>query len=174
MPEKASFKSITALVIDDNEHMLKIASTFLRAFGFGRILTASSALEGFEMFRDTPVDLIIVDYHMPELNGVDLIEKVRTGRDSTNTFVPIIMLTAYAELAFICKARDIGVTEFMCKPLSPKGLYEKIVTVIEHPRQFVKVDGYFGPDRRRRRDKSFNGVERRLNQPPAQTVRIHA
>ena len=174
MAEKASFKTVTALVVDDNEHMLAIATTMLRAFGFGRVLNASNGADGFDMFCKTDVDLIILDYHMPGMDGHAFSHIVRTGVESPNKFTPIIMLSAHAEISCICKARDEGVTEFMCKPISPSELYKKISMVVEHPRAFISVEGYFGPDRRRRRDPKYIGAERRTAEKPDNIYKVSA
>ena len=88
--------------------------------------------------------------------------KVRTDLDSPNTFVPIIMLTAYAEKSRVEMARDSGVTEFCVKPVTATELYRKVCAVINTPRSFVRTKMYFGPDRRRR-NTDFDGRERREN-----------
>ncbi len=92
---------------------------------------------------------------------------VRTGKDSPNPFVPIIMTTAYAEKQRVMEARDIGITEFIAKPLSAKTLMARITAVIEHPRPFVRSPRYFGPDRRRRQASDYTGPERRQSEPLA-------
>jgi hypothetical protein len=58
-------------------------------------------------------------------------------------------------------ARDAGVTEFLVKPLSAKALYERILSVVLHPRPFVRTKNYFGPDRRRNSNPGYAGPERR-------------
>jgi hypothetical protein len=58
-------------------------------------------------------------------------------------------------------ARDAGVTEFLAKPISAKGLYQRIVNVVANPRPFIKTKTYFGPDRRRNVNPNYVGTERR-------------
>jgi hypothetical protein len=58
-------------------------------------------------------------------------------------------------------ARDAGVTEFLCKPISAKALYERILNVVANPRPFIKSKTYFGPDRRRGVNPNYVGPERR-------------
>jgi len=72
------------------------------------------------------------------------------------------MLTGHAELIAVHEALDVGVHEFLTKPVSPTKLYKTIQTLIEKPRAFVRSKEYFGPDRRRRADPNFKGPERRL------------
>ena len=59
------------------------------------------------------------------------------------------------------EARDAGVNEFMAKPLTARGVLERLALVIDHPRPFIRSDDYFGPDRRRRTDPRYDGPWRR-------------
>ena len=61
------------------------------------------------------------------------------------------MLTGHAELALVTEARDMGVNEFLAKPVSAKALYARITAAVHHPRPFVRTRAYFGPDRRRQK-----------------------
>jgi hypothetical protein len=60
-------------------------------------------------------------------------------------------------------ARDAGVNEFLAKPVSVKAILTRLISVIEHPRPFVRTKTYFGPCRRRRVDDEYRGPERRAN-----------
>ena len=100
---------------------------------------------------------------MEPVNGCEFTKLLRTARDSPNHFVPIIMLTAYAERSKVEAARDAGVTEFCAKPVTATELYRKVCAVINTPRSFVRTSVYFGPDRRRRKDDGYKGKERREN-----------
>lgn len=153
--------ALSILVVDDNFHMLKIIGTILRGFGISKIAEVKSAEEAFSTLRQTHVDIIIVDYVMEMLDGIEFINLVRNGKDSPNPMIPIIMLTAYSERKRIIEARDSGVTEFCCKPVTARELFLKVRCVVANPRQFVRADKYFGPDRRRARDKEYNDAEKR-------------
>ncbi len=80
---------------------------------------------------------------------------------NANPYVAIIMLTGHSEKKRVTAARDAGVTEFLAKPISAKGLYQRIVNVVANPRSFIKTKTYFGPDRRRNTNTSYVGPERR-------------
>jgi CheY-like chemotaxis protein len=124
---------------------------------------AKNATEAYEIIKTEGVDLIITDYAMDEMNGCDFSGLIRTGEDSPNHYVPIIMLSAYSERSRVEAARDAGVTEFCAKPVTATELYKKVVSVINTPRPFIRTSMYFGPDRRRRRNDSYKGKERREN-----------
>ena len=95
------------------------------------------------------------------MGGLAFTRLVRTGKDSPNPFVPIIMMTAYSEKHRVVEARDAGITEFIVKPLSAKTLMARVTAAIEHPRPFVRCSRYLGPDRRRRRTSDYKGPDRR-------------
>ena len=72
------------------------------------------------------------------------------------------MLTGHSEKRRVTVARDAGVTEFLAKPISAKGLYQRILNVVANPRPFIKTKTYFGPDRRRNTSNAYIGPERRV------------
>lgn len=157
----SQFERIRVLVIDDNHHMINIVKTILRGFGVKEVFDARDAAEAFDLVRNSHIDLIIVDYMMDLLDGADFTRLLRTAEDSRNAYVPIIMLTAYSERSKVLHARDMGVTEFCCKPVTANELYQKVVAVVNNPRPFVKSHSFVGPDRRRRAKDSFTGIDRR-------------
>jgi CheY-like chemotaxis protein len=156
-----SLAKLKVLVVDDNHHMVSIVKTMLRGFGVKDPFDAHNADDALELLRSQPVDLIILDYAMDLVDGCQLTRMIRTGPESSHTFAPIIMLTAYAERSKVEAARDAGVTEFCAKPVTATELYKKICVVINAPRSFIRTPIYFGPDRRRRNNDSYGGKERR-------------
>jgi CheY-like chemotaxis protein len=151
------------LLVDDNPHMIHVTKTILRGFGIKEFQEALNAKDGFELVKATTFDLIITDYAMAPVDGCEFTKLLRTAADSPNHFVPVIMLTAYAEKSTVEAARDAGVTEFCAKPITATDLYRKVCSVINSPRSFVRTSVYFGPDRRRRTNDGFKGTERREN-----------
>ena len=152
---------ITILIVDDNQHMRGILKELLRAAGVSDIKEASDPLEAFEYMKSSFVDLLLVDLAMPLMDGVEFTRMVRTNEDSPNHFLPIIMITGHSERSRVNAARDAGVNEFLVKPVTAKGLMERLSLIVNRPRNFVKSKQYFGPDRRRRADPNFSGEERR-------------
>ena len=86
---------------------------------------------------------------------------IRQPGANANPYVAVIMLTGHSEKNRVTAARDAGITEFLAKPISAKGLYERIVNVVANPRPFIKTKTYFGPDRRRNVNPTYSGQERR-------------
>src|SRR6516165_5420961 len=149
------------LLVDDNHHMRVLLSEILRAIGVTHIYVASDGAQGLEMMKSHDVDIIMTDLSMQPLDGIDFTRLIRRSKDSPNTMCPIIMITGHSTLQRVHEARDAGVNEFLAKPLTAKGVIERIGQVIDNPRPYVKTADYFGPDRRRRADPNYVGPFRR-------------
>lgn len=158
-----SFEKLSVLVVEDNLPMTELIKSLLLVFGVGQVYCAKNGKDGFDSYIQHGQDLIITDWMMREMDGISLARLIRSSPRSKNQFVPIVMMTGFSEKRRVIQARDAGVTEFLVKPFSAKDMYRRIEEVIEHPRQFVRSDDFFGPDRRRRRDPSYQGPMRREN-----------
>jgi CheY-like chemotaxis protein len=156
---------LSFLVVDDNVNMIQIVKAVLKSFGVEHIYDACGVAEGLAMVRHHAIDIVILDYKLGPMDGIDFIRVVRNADDSPEPCLPIIMLTAYTEETRVREARDAGVTEFCCKPVTAAELYRKIAEVIERPRDFIRTPDYFGPDRRRHHDAAYSGPERRALGP---------
>jgi two-component system chemotaxis response regulator CheY len=143
--------------------MSMILRTLLQGAGIRDVMEARDAATAFEMLRECPPDLALVDYQLGDLDGLEFARLVRTAKDSTTPYLPIILITAHAERSRVKEAIDAGVNEFIVKPVSTKALLNRVRSVIERPRPFIKAGGYFGPDRRRRQDPAYNGPWRRAD-----------
>ena len=155
------FSRLRFLVIDDNIHMRKILRTLLHAFGAREVHDAEDGAAGLNAFADHTPDIIITDLAMPIFDGIELTQMIRQPGANSNPYVAIIMVTGHSERKRVFSARDAGVTEFLVKPISAKGLYQRIVAVVANPRPFIKTKSYFGPDRRRTVNPTYAGTERR-------------
>ncbi len=152
------------LVVDDNKHMQILLKEILRAFNVRTIQTADDGADALKVLRTFVADLVICDWNMSPLDGLDFVDLLRKSKDSANPYVPVIMLTGHTEYHRVIEARDHGVTEFLAKPVSPKALYARIVRIVENPRMFIRSKNYVGPDRRRNTGKNYVGKERRKTQ----------
>ena len=159
----SSLQALQVLLVDDNQHMRAITSAVLQSAGVRKVREASDGAAGLEILREQSIDLAIVDFNMFPLDGVEFTRLVRNSPDTTNPYLPIIMMTGHSEKSRVYEARDAGVTEFVVKPITAKAILDRIQAVIFHPRPFVKTDGYFGPDRRRTTASNYRGPMRRAS-----------
>ena len=158
---RVDFNKLRFLVIDDNAHMRRILRTLLHSFGAREVYEAEDGAAGLEAYTTYLPDIVITDWAMPIFDGLELTAMIRKPGANANPYAPIIMLTGHSEKSRVLRARDAGVTEFLCKPISAKSLYQRILNVVVNPRPFVQTRDYFGPDRRRTSSSIYAGHERR-------------
>ena len=159
---RIDFNRLRFQIIDDNAHMRRILRTLLHGFGTREVYEAEDGAAGLEGFTHYSPDIVITDWAMPIFDGLELTQMIRQPGANSNPYVPIIMLTGHSEKKRVIAARDAGVTEFLAKPISAKGLYQRILNVVANPRPFIKTKIYFGPDRRRNTSNAYIGPERRV------------
>jgi CheY-like chemotaxis protein len=141
---RSVFEAMSILVVDDSAYMRHLLMTLLQALGVKEVHLAIDGDEALAL----PMD------------GFSFAHRLRSIRGRALSMIPIIMVSGHTDIASVERARDIGITEFLSKPISARSLYERLIQVIDRPRQFVEAPTYRGPDRRRR-DRPFEGQDRR-------------
>lgn len=159
--ETRLFERISFLIVDPNVFMRSVMLNILKVLGARQITQAADGSSAMKIIRETVPDIVLTDWHMSPIDGIELTRLIRTADDSPNHYLPIVMVTSYSERHRVIEARDAGISEFVVKPLSAQSLIDHILEVIERPREFVRTGNYFGPDRRRRRRGTFAGEDRR-------------
>jgi DNA-binding response OmpR family regulator len=165
-------RHVGALIVDDNHHMRTIVGTLLRSLGCKDFRECGDGVAAFEMLRSRPADIIIVDFRMDTLDGLDFVRLLRRSADSPCPLAPVIMMTGHSERRHVVQARDAGVTEFVAKPLSAKALCARIEEVAQRPRAFIRTPAFTGPSRRRRANVTHSGPWRRANDPTAPVAAV--
>jgi two-component system chemotaxis response regulator CheY len=155
------FEKLSVLVVEDTVPMRKLMTSVLESLGIRNISTADNGQKAFDLFQRDNHDIIITDWQMEPVNGVELTKTVRSSVLSPNRMVPIILITGYSAWPRVAEARDNGVTEFLVKPFTANDLAKRITYVINKPRDFIETNDFFGPDRRRRKDPAFKGPLKR-------------
>jgi len=151
---------LSILLLESNYLMRKLLIDVFVSFGVASVQSTADPEIAFDLFKAVPVDIIISDWS-PDLDGMAFLKRLRTDPESPNPFVPVIICTAKSELRDVCEARDLGMTEYLTKPVSANHIYSRIVSLIEHDRKFIRVGDFFGPDRRRHGGDSPGEKERR-------------
>jgi two-component system chemotaxis response regulator CheY len=141
--------SVRACVVEDNIHMGRIVCEILRGFGIHDSEVFEDPTHALRHCEDGLFDLIILDYQMPTIDGVDFARLVRRSECGKNVFTPIILLSAYTERWRVVAARDAGVTEICAKPVAACELWSKIAHITNQARAFVRSSDFWEPDRRR-------------------------
>ena len=128
MISKGKALMATILVVDDDPVILRLVKETLTTHGY-IILTAGDARQGLIVMLKEQPDLAILDYHMPDRDGLSLLKDIRAVPDLRQT--PIIMLTASANPDVVAKAIQLGVTDFLAKPIMIYQLLERVKKVVE-------------------------------------------
>ena len=136
----------TILVADDESHILHVVSLKLRNAGY-RVLTAHDGQEALEAAQQERPDLIITDYHMPQLSGLELCRRLK--QDTSLPQIPVIMLTARGYHLEPQDTEQSGILRMLSKPFSPRQLLATVNDVLEatgkgggRPRLTLKPDSY--------------------------------
>jgi CheY-like chemotaxis protein len=120
-------ESKTILVADDESHILHVVSLKLRNAGF-RVVTAQNGQEAFELAQQEKPDLLITDYHMPQLSGLELCQKLK--QDAATSHIPAIMLTARGYHLEPHDTEQSGILRMLSKPFSPRHLLTTVYEIL--------------------------------------------
>jgi len=115
----------TILVADDESHILSVVSLKLRNAGF-HVLTASDGQEALDVALQDRPDLLITDYHMPLLSGLELCQRLRQA----DAMIPAILLTARGYNLEPCDTTNSGILRTVSKPFSPRQLLATVQEVL--------------------------------------------
>ncbi len=115
------------LVVDDFATMRRIVKNILTQLGFKNIIEADDGTTAMEVLKKEPVDMIISDWNMPKMTGLELLKEVRADSELANT--PFIMVTAEAQQDNIILAVKAKVSQYVVKPFTAEPLGEKIEKV---------------------------------------------
>src|SRR5687768_12817011 len=113
---------VRVLLVDDDVEMLQLLRGLLKQLGFLQIITATDGSEAIALLsdkkamREHEIDLIITDWNMTPVTGIELLRFIRTSAESPNQYMPVIMLSGRGEWSDVEHARDAGFTEYLIKP----------------------------------------------------------
>jgi two-component system, chemotaxis family, chemotaxis protein CheY len=116
--------SMKILIVDDFATMRRIMKNILKQIGFSNIIEADDGTTALEELKKNAVDLIISDWNMPKMTGLDLLKSVR-GSDGLKD-VPFLMVTAEAQKQNVIDAVQAGVTNYVVKPFTAEAISEKL------------------------------------------------
>jgi len=122
-------KNITILIADDNEMMSNLIKLMLERNGFKNIIEVRDGSSAFNLLKSQKIDLIIADWHMEGLSGIELLQKVRADGDIGK--MPFIIVSVEGLDVSIDTAFKYGVSDFISKPFKMEVLMERLSRVME-------------------------------------------
>jgi CheY-like chemotaxis protein len=117
------------LVVDDEIHIIHVVAIKLRNNGYD-VISAENGAEAFELACEEQPDIVVTDFQMPVMTGLELVRELR--RNETTKDIPVIMLTARGFAIEDEQKEDLQISEFLSKPFSPKELLRSIEDILHH------------------------------------------
>jgi len=126
------------LVVDDEIHIIHVVAIKLRNNGY-QVISAENGADAFELACTEKPDIVVTDYQMPVMSGLQLIEKLRQNEQTRD--IPVIMLTARGFAIEDEQSRDLQISQCISKPFSPKELLRSIEDVLYDKAVVKQSDG---------------------------------
>jgi two-component system, chemotaxis family, chemotaxis protein CheY len=144
-PIEKLLQNLTILIVDSNGHMRRMTRMMLMNLGARSVIEAADGLAALEQIRTRNPDVMLLDWDLPALNGMEMMRIVRSPGMFPRPNLPTIMLTNRAKRSHVLEAMRVGVHEFIVKPTSPKALCNRLMSVMIKPRPMMKVGKYYVP-----------------------------
>jgi two-component system, chemotaxis family, chemotaxis protein CheY len=119
--------NMKVLIVDDFSTMRKIVRNIIKQIGFKNIIEADDGKSAVKELKKGKVDLILCDWNMPEMSGIDLLKTVRS--DGGLKDIPFVMITAEAQKDYILEAVKEGVSNYIVKPFTAETISEKLTKI---------------------------------------------
>lgn len=124
-------KNMNVLVVDDYQTMIRIIKNLLKQLGFNNVDEATDGTAAYDMLNLKKYGLVISDWNMEPMSGLELLKKVRATAGNENiSKVPFIMVTAESKTENVIAAKQAGVNNYIVKPFNAETLKTKISSVI--------------------------------------------
>jgi two-component system chemotaxis response regulator CheY len=154
-PLESMIQGLNILVVDGNAYMRKVTRMMLMNLGAKSVIEAADGLAALEQIRNCDPDVMLLDWDMPLLNGMEVMRIVRSPGVFPRPNLPIIMLTSRAHRSSVVQALHAGVNEFLVKPTSAKALHDRLSSIVINPRPMVQLGDAYVPQPR----KMSSGLE---------------
>jgi len=141
-------QGLNILIVDSNVYMRKLTRLMLTNLGAKSVFEAVDGLAALETIRTCDPDVMLLDWDMPILDGMEVIRIVRSPGVFPRPNLPIIMLTDRGQRLCVMEAMRAGVHEFLLKPTSPQLLRERLMSIVVRPRSMVKLGDFYVPEPR--------------------------
>jgi two-component system chemotaxis response regulator CheY len=122
-----ALKDMRVFIVDDYTTMLRILRNLLRQLDINSVEEATNGDTAYHMLQKSPPDLIISDWNMVPVTGLELLKKVRA--DAKLKHIPFIMVTAESKTENVIAAKQAGVSNYIVKPFNAETLRAKIASV---------------------------------------------
>ena len=142
---REDLSDLRVLVVDDNERMRALLGILLTAFGIRFVHACATAEDALRDIRRANPGLILCDWEMKPMNGLDLVRRLRHVDNKPFCRLPVVMVTAHAEAERLHAAQSAGVSRFVIKPFTPRTLLERIKSTLADPMELILEEDSYVP-----------------------------
>jgi len=128
------------MIVDDNDDNRFTLSMRLESCGYSNLVTAEDGREALDKMRSQPVDLVLLDIMMPELDGYGVLAEMRA--DVTLRDIPVVMISALEDINSVVRCVELGATDYLTKPFNPVLLKARVDNCIEKSRYRAQEAAY--------------------------------
>ncbi len=121
-----SSNDLSIIIVDDLQFSRIVVKTALKKAGYNGVRMADCATEALAMMEHQPADVVLADWMMPEMDGLELTQCIRQADEEKGTYTAIILFTANDGVEYLVKAFDHGVDDYLCKPPNPRELAARV------------------------------------------------
>src|SRR5262245_54101897 len=132
MSESVPNRTERLLVVDDNEDNLYTLTRRLKREGYENLVTAANGRAALEQLRAQPIDLVLLDVMMPELNGYEVLAAMK--KDENLRRIPVIMISAVDEVESVIRCIEGGAEDYLSKPFNPTLMRARVSACLEKKR----------------------------------------
>lgn len=122
------FQTLHVLVVDDMDSIRSLVNSTLNELGVRKIYLVPNGSVAWKQLKDARIDLIICDWDMPKMSGLELLRLVRASKPHSQ--IPFLMLTATTEKEKVMEAVEAGASDYLTKPFSPKDLEYRVIKLL--------------------------------------------
>lgn len=118
------------LVVDDSLPMRSVIKKTIKASGFGdtAFFDASNGQEALAVLQEEWIDIVVTDYNMPEMNGIELIQEMK--KDEVTSTIPVLVITTESSQAKVAEFMEKGASGYIKKPFTPEAIKEQLIQIL--------------------------------------------
>ena len=144
---RLNLSKVRCLLADRDAFSRGLVAAILQGFGMGRIQQTGDGAGARELIHTTQPDVCFLEGALPDISTPDMVGWIRRQPPPLR-YVPIIVLSGYAQQGLVFQVRDSGANLVVCKPLSPQILFDRLSWIAGTQRPFIETGSFLGPDRR--------------------------
>jgi two-component system chemotaxis response regulator CheY len=143
--DEKMISAASVLIADGSQFARRVPRGMLINLGIRSVAEVADGLTALEVVSSNKPDVLILDWDLPDLSGIDVIRRIRSPGRFPFPDIPILMLSMRTERTHVVQALGYGANEFLAKPTSTAALKERLISAICHPRAMVRLGDFYVP-----------------------------